>query len=95
MPVPKRKLHRRKEQRQKRREQIEAAPLHPDYFYRLTDSAKYFGYKATALADKIAAKEIPEPVSLSDSGRARGYFGRTIIAWQHEREAKSSSGKAA
>lgn len=69
------------------------APSHgtllPDYFYRLSDGPKFFGYQLTVLTEKIDNGEIPKPVSLSDSGRAKGWFGRTIIKWQREREEKA------
>jgi len=43
--------------------------------------------RPAALHIKILSGEIPTPIALSDGGRARGWFGRTIIAWQKEREA--------
>ena len=45
-----------------------------------------FWLPATTLAEKIASGGIPAPISLSDTGRAKGWFGRVIIAWQAERE---------
>ncbi|MCK1417640.1 hypothetical protein IVB55_32820 [Bradyrhizobium sp. CW4] len=83
------KLARKKEQRQDRRRQIDQAPVHPDHFYRLVDGYKFFGYKPTALNDAIKSDKVPTPVALSDSGRAKGWFGRTILAWQAARQAKA------
>lgn len=60
--------------------------LSPDHFYRLADGPHFFGYGPTVLAEKIETGEVPKPIALSDSGRARGWFGRTIIAWQRSRE---------
>jgi predicted DNA-binding transcriptional regulator AlpA len=62
--------------------------LHPDWFYREAEGGNYFGFKPTQLAVRIKAGDIPKPVSLSESGRSKGWFGRTIIAWQQQREAK-------
>jgi predicted DNA-binding transcriptional regulator AlpA len=62
--------------------------LLPDYFYRVHQGSKFFGYSNTVLHLKIESGEIPAPIALSDRGRARGWFGRTIIKWQAEREAK-------
>jgi predicted DNA-binding transcriptional regulator AlpA len=62
-------------------------PLDPGQFYRRGEGWKYFGYKSTQLDEKIKSGEIPAPISLSDSGRACGWFGRQILAWQAEREA--------
>jgi predicted DNA-binding transcriptional regulator AlpA len=64
--------------------------INPDAFYRLSiDGQKFFGYGPTVLNEKIAAGEIPRPVLLGDSdkARARGWFGRDIQAWQAERKA--------
>jgi hypothetical protein len=63
-------------------------PIHPDWFYRVYDGWKYFGYRNSILHLKIESGEIPAPIALSDGGRARGWFGRTILAWQRERETK-------
>ncbi|WP_152977498.1 hypothetical protein [Bradyrhizobium pachyrhizi] len=73
----------------RRRHPIDNQPINADWFYRVADGHRFFGYRATALAGKIANGEIPSPVSLSDTGRARGWFGRAIIEWQTEREAKA------
>jgi hypothetical protein len=78
---------------QERRDQINAQPLHPDWFYRMSDGPKFFGYRSSALAAKIESGEIPGPISLSDTGRAKGWFGRIIIAWQQEREAAARLAK--
>jgi predicted DNA-binding transcriptional regulator AlpA len=72
-------------QRQRQSEQ----PLHADWFYRLIDAHKYFGYSPTVISEKIKSGEIPPPVSLSDSGRAKGWFGRVILEWQAGRQAKA------
>jgi len=68
------------EQRQGQVEQL----LHPDYFYRLIDGHRFFGYSPDWIDAKIKAGEIPKPVSLSDKpgSRGKGWFGRTILAWQ-------------
>jgi predicted DNA-binding transcriptional regulator AlpA len=72
-----------------RRHPIDNQPINADWFYRVADGHCFFGYRATTLAEKIASGEIPAPISLSDTGRAKGWFGRVIIAWQAEREAKA------
>jgi predicted DNA-binding transcriptional regulator AlpA len=69
-------------------------PINPDFFYRLHEGRKYFGYGPSTIEAKIQSGEIPAPISLSDSGRARGWFGRTIIAWQREREAAAAKAAA-
>ncbi|MDF0521590.1 hypothetical protein P0R31_30550 [Bradyrhizobium yuanmingense] len=60
--------------------------IHPDHFYRMVDGPAFYGYGPTVLAEKIETGEVPKPISLSESGRARGWFGRTILAWQRSRE---------
>jgi predicted DNA-binding transcriptional regulator AlpA len=69
--------------------------LVPDQIYRASEARKYFGYKATQLDEKIKTGEIPAPIYLSDTGRARGWFGRQIIKWQSEREAASRTPEVA
>lgn len=65
-------------------------PLNPDLLYRITDARKYFGLRPTQLTERIKAGDIPPPVKLSATGRASGWFGRQIIAWQQERIAASA-----
>jgi hypothetical protein len=66
----------------------EYKPLHPDWFYRKAEAGPYFGYKPTQLDEKIASREIPAPISVTASGRTKGWFGRTIIGWQTSVESK-------
>lgn len=60
--------------------------LHPDHFYRLCEGPRFFGYGPAWLDRLIKSGEIPTPVALSEKGRARGWFGRTIIEWQQARK---------
>ena len=60
--------------------------LHPDHFYRLADGPQFFGYGQTQIAERIKSGDIPMPASLSDTGRAKGWFGQTIIDWQNKRK---------
>ena len=69
-------------------------PLYPDLLYRINDARKYFGYRPTQLAERIKSGDVPAPVRLSSSGRAAGWFGRQIIAWQAERIAASAKAEA-
>jgi hypothetical protein len=68
------------------------AALNPDWFYRVHEGSKFFGYANSVLHQKILSGEIPAPIALSDApnSRARGWYGRTIIKWQREREAKAA-----
>ena len=56
--------------------------LHPNQIVRLRDGGKYFGFGHTQLHGKIKSGEIPAPVKLSESGRAKGWLGAQIIAHQ-------------
>jgi predicted DNA-binding transcriptional regulator AlpA len=71
----------------KRKKPFTSRPLVDGHFYRLSEGPNYFGYSISRQEDKIKTGEIPRPISLSDFGRAKGWFGRTILAWQAEREA--------
>jgi len=79
--MPKRKPGKQKPPR-------EYKPLHPDWFYRKAEAGVYFGFKPTQLDEKIAAGEVPKPISVTESGRTKGWFGRTIIGWQTALESK-------
>jgi predicted DNA-binding transcriptional regulator AlpA len=65
-------------------------PLDPGQVYRVSEGWKYFGYRPAHLVEKIKAGEIPAPIALTDSGHAKGWFGRTILKWQAEREAAAT-----
>jgi predicted DNA-binding transcriptional regulator AlpA len=64
------------------------AALAPDQIVRWREGKKYFGYGHTQLVEKIAAGEIPAPLNLSDTGRAKGWLGSDIIAHQQRLLAK-------
>jgi hypothetical protein len=68
-------------------------PLHPDHFYRLNIGPIFFGYSHARLLIAIRDGDVPTPIALSDTGRAQGWFGRTIIAWQQERQQKATEKK--
>jgi predicted DNA-binding transcriptional regulator AlpA len=59
--------------------------LDPHQIVRVAEGRQYFGYGPTQLDEKIKSGEIPAPIPLSDSGRAKGWLGRQIIKWQEER----------
>jgi predicted DNA-binding transcriptional regulator AlpA len=81
---------------ERRRYQIDAQPIHPDFFYRKAEYGQLvFGYSATQLDEKIKEGEIPAPIPLSDTGRAVGWFARVILNWQAERQAKAAAKTAA
>ncbi len=61
--------------------------LHPAYIYRETEVVRISGFKHTALHQKIKRGQFPAPIKLSDSGRATGWLGRELIAWQQARAA--------
>ncbi|MGA2795924.1 MAG: hypothetical protein ABSE69_20940 [Roseiarcus sp.] len=52
--------------------------LEPNILIRKCDGHKYFGLKRTQIDEHIKAGNIPAPVSLSDSGRAKAWFGFQI-----------------
>jgi hypothetical protein len=60
--------------------------LMPDRFYRraYVVANRLLGYGSTQLNAKIAAGEIKPAVSLSRSGRAKGWFGSYLIERQAE-----------
>ena len=56
--------------------------LDPHQVVRWHEGPKYFGYKLTQQDEKIKLGEIPAPLRLSDSGKAKGWFGSQIIEHQ-------------
>jgi hypothetical protein len=78
-------------ERHSRRKIEPEASIHPDHFYRYNEGYKWFGYMSTQMNERIKSGDVPMPISLSDHGRARGWFGRSIIAWQREREEKAKA----
>jgi predicted DNA-binding transcriptional regulator AlpA len=62
--------------------------IQPGQFYRYSLGPLLFGYESTVLAEKIKSGDIPKPVYLSV--RIKGWFGRTILAWQAAQEAKTA-----
>jgi hypothetical protein len=68
--------------------------LDPNLVIRQCDGWRYFGYKGTQLKEKIRAGEIPEPFALSDSGRAKAWYGWQIIQHQKERIAAAALKRA-
>jgi hypothetical protein len=63
--------------------------LHPKEIVRLKNAPKYFRLGKTQLDEKIKAGEIEAPISLSASGRAKGFTGRQILNHQ-ERQSQLS-----
>ena len=81
-----------KARKKQHRDDIANGPLRADLFYRLSLGPRFFGYSISKLHDAIKSGAIPAPISLSDTGRMKGWFGRTIIAWQLSREKKLVTG---
>ena len=73
---------------------IKGAPIYPDQFYPLCEGYKYFGYMPTQLALRIKQGLVPKPIPYIDGGRIKGWYGRTIIAWQAEQEQKAAEREA-
>lgn len=59
---------------------------------RAKDADEYCGLKRTQRKELEAPGEFPRSVSLSDGGRARGYFESELIDWQFKRLAKRDGG---
>src|SRR3954452_7360376 len=76
-------------ERHSRRKIEPEASIHPDHFYRYNEGYKWFGYMSTQMNERIKSGDVPMPVRLSDDGRAKGWYGRVILAHQAKREEKS------
>jgi predicted DNA-binding transcriptional regulator AlpA len=62
--------------------------MHPDQILRESELRALDGLGHTRRWDYIAAGIYPKPFRLSDGGRAKGWFGREIAAWQAWRKAR-------
>ena len=60
--------------------------------YRWRDLPPFVGLRKTAIEELIKAGQFPEPVPLSDTGRAVAWLECDLVAWQAARiEARNSS----
>jgi predicted DNA-binding transcriptional regulator AlpA len=82
-------MHRRELSERHMKQPKSSEPLNPDHIYRLREGRRLFGYGPTQLAEKIKSGEIPPPMDLSETGRAKGWLGRVIIE-HHERRLAAS-----
>jgi hypothetical protein len=71
----------------------DARPIDPDRFYRKAEiiRRRFFGYGVSQFDEKIKKGELPPLISLSETGRASGLYGRIIINLQEELEAKAAA----
>ena len=65
--------------------------IDPNAIIRRVDGPKFFGFGLTQLDKKIASGDIPEPVVLSEGGRARGWLGSQIIEYQQKLFARAKA----
>jgi predicted DNA-binding transcriptional regulator AlpA len=86
--MPNKRKKKAKAELKMQRAERKPRPLLADVFYRWAEGPFYFGYQKSQLAEKIKSGEIPPPVKLSPTGRASGWFGRTIIEHQKKIEAQ-------
>jgi predicted DNA-binding transcriptional regulator AlpA len=77
-------------------------PLDPNQIFRLSEGPKLFGFKPSQIDAKIKKGELPTPLALSATGRARGWTGaqindhrRKILEQQHEWLRERSEANAA
>jgi hypothetical protein len=66
-------------------------PINPDFFYRLHVLPLFLGLERSQVREAINSGELPPLVSPTDSGRALGYYGRTILDLQRKRQAKADA----
>jgi predicted DNA-binding transcriptional regulator AlpA len=71
--------------------QRDVPAINPDFFYRLSVCPPFLGYELSQLKVKIDCGELPRPVSLSDSGRALGYYGSQLLEIKAKRIAEAQA----
>jgi predicted DNA-binding transcriptional regulator AlpA len=53
--------------------------------FRLRDLPEFVGLRRTQIGELIKAGKFPEPVPLSDSGRAIAWLESDLVTWQNAR----------
>jgi predicted DNA-binding transcriptional regulator AlpA len=62
--------------------------------FRIRDLPQFVGLRRTQIGELIKAGEFPEPIPLSDSGRAVAWLEADLISWQSARIAsRNANGK--
>jgi len=56
---------------------------------RLIELPQYVGLKRTQIEQLIADGQFPQPIKLSDTGRAKAWLECELLDWQNSRIAKS------
>ena len=59
--------------------------------FRIRELPEFVGLRRTQIGELIKAGEFPEPVPLSDSGRAVAWLECDLVAWQAARIAARNS----
>jgi hypothetical protein len=95
---PVRKSESRKQILREMHKTLTDQPIRPNFFYRQKFGPMFFGYAQARLYVAIDKGAIPPPIELSDTGRAKGWFGHVILSWQKWREVvrqKKAAGETA
>jgi len=71
-------------------------PLNPHFFYRKHSpiAMGVIGLAASQIDEKIKSGELPPPVPAFESGRATGWTGAQLIAFQQQRLARALAAEA-
>jgi predicted DNA-binding transcriptional regulator AlpA len=56
--------------------------IHPNQIIRVKDGPLYFGLSDSQIEFRIKAGDIPAPMALSTTGRAKGWLGSQILEYQ-------------
>lgn len=63
--------------------------------FRLRDLPQFVGLRRTQISELIKAGKFPEPIPLTDGGRAVAWLEHDLIAWQNARIAARNTKQAA
>jgi hypothetical protein len=84
-----RAAHTRKAEGKKNRRERRVATggvIYPDLFYTMAEVQTFLGIGSSQMYEHVAAGHLPPPVAPCEGSSHRGYYGRTIIRVQMERE---------
>ena len=69
-------------------------PCRLNRMFRLRDLPQFVGLRRTQIGELIKAGQFPEPIPLTEGGRAVAWLEHDLIAWQNGRIAARNSKQA-
>ena len=84
-----------KKAKKPRRVKRRASPVIAPTVLRFREACAFTGYKPTQFSKYVKLGLLPQPITLTDDGRAKAWILAELQAWQAERIAKRDAGRTA